>query len=259
MKLGMPTLVEFSLLEENIDLCTKLGLGFVELNMDLPYCMPDSGIDWKKIRSECDIDFTVHLSEKLQVGEIYEAAREKQMEIIKNAINYYKNEADIRKFNLHLDQGVYFTLPDGKAYIFEKYEQKYSEAIDRSFRDLSDFASRVGVEIYFENTKITGFIAKSFEKVKGYDNLYCTLDVGHNAKDGYLAEDVLMRMPDMIRHMHIHDFDGKKDHKELGSGLIDVKKYLEFCRSKNIYAVIEIKRMQELVNSIEYLKREKLI
>lgn len=68
-----------------------------------------------------------------------------------------------------------------------------------------------------------------------------------------------MKMPDMIRHMHIHDFGGKKDHKELGSGLIDVKKYLAFCKSKNIYAVIEIKRTQELVNSIEYLRREKLI
>ena len=68
-----------------------------------------------------------------------------------------------------------------------------------------------------------------------------------------------MKMPDMIRHMHIHDLDGKKDHKELGSGLIDVKKYLAFCKSKNIYAVIEIKRTQELVNSIEYLRREKLI
>lgn len=68
-----------------------------------------------------------------------------------------------------------------------------------------------------------------------------------------------MKMPDMIRHMHIHDFGGKKAHKELGSGLIDVKKYLAFCKSKNIYAVIEIKKTQELVNSIEYLRGEKLI
>lgn len=59
-----------------------------------------------------------------------------------------------------------------------------------------------------------------------------------------------MKMPYMIRHMHIHDFDGKKEHKELDSGLIDVEKYLNFCKSKNIYAVIEIKKMQELVNSI---------
>lgn len=68
-----------------------------------------------------------------------------------------------------------------------------------------------------------------------------------------------MKMLDMIRHMHIHGFDGKRDYKKLGSGLIDVEKYLNFCKSKNIYAVIEIKKMQELVNSIEYLRRKKLI
>ena len=37
MKLGMSTLVEFDSLEENIELCERIGLNFIELNMDLPY------------------------------------------------------------------------------------------------------------------------------------------------------------------------------------------------------------------------------
>ena len=118
MNLGMPTLVEFSSIEENIDLCNKLDLDFIELNIDLPYCMPNNNVNWKEIKKNSNIDFTVHLSEKLEVGEIYEDARKKQIEIIKNTINYYNKEANIKKYNMHLDRGVYFNLPEGKIYIF---------------------------------------------------------------------------------------------------------------------------------------------
>lgn len=256
MNLGMPTLVEFSSIEENIDLCNKLDLDFIELNIDLPYCMPNNNVNWKEIKKNSNIDFTVHLSEKLEVGEIYEDARKKQIEIIKNAINYYNKEANIKKYNMHLDRGVYFNLPDGKIYIFEKYKEKYEIAIDKSFAELSEFATENNIEIYFENTSITNYIAKSFEKLKKYNNLYYTLDVGHSAKDNYAADKLFMKTPNMIKHMHIHDFNGEKNHKELGIGVIDVKKYLKFCEQNNIYSVIEVKRKQELINSIDYIRKK---
>ena len=37
----MPILVEFHSLSENIDLCKKLNLDFIELNLDIPYCFID--------------------------------------------------------------------------------------------------------------------------------------------------------------------------------------------------------------------------
>lgn len=175
---------------------------------------------------------------------------------IKNAINYYNKEANIKKYNMHLDRGVYFNLPDGKIYIFEKYKEKYEIAIDKSFAELSEFATENNIEIYFENTSITNYIAKSFEKLKKYNNLYYTLDVGHSAKDNYAADKLFMKTPNMIKHMHIHDFNGEKNHKELGIGVIDVKKYLKFCEQNNIYSVIEVKRKQELINSIDYIRKK---
>ncbi len=36
MQFGMPTLIENHTLEENIDLCSSLGLNFIELNMNFP-------------------------------------------------------------------------------------------------------------------------------------------------------------------------------------------------------------------------------
>lgn len=257
MKLGMSTLVEFNSLEENLELCNKLGLDFIELNMDLPYCLPDNNIKWEKIKKKYNMDFSVHLSEKLEVGEINEDIRKKQIEIIKNAINYYNIEANIKKYNLHLDKGVYFNLPDRKVYIFEKYQERYNNAIKKSFADLSKFALENNIEIYFENIRITDFISNSFKILKEYSNLYYTLDVGHSAKDNYNADKLFMTSPNLIKHMHIHDFDGNKDHLELGKGLIDIKKYMKFCKKNDIYAVIEVKRQQELINSIEYINKIK--
>ena len=36
MQFGMPTLIENRTLEENVSLCSSLGLQFIELNMNFP-------------------------------------------------------------------------------------------------------------------------------------------------------------------------------------------------------------------------------
>ena len=41
MQFGMPTLVEYRNIEENIALCRRLGLRFIELNMNFPEYQAD--------------------------------------------------------------------------------------------------------------------------------------------------------------------------------------------------------------------------
>lgn len=253
MKLGMSALVEFNSIEENIELCKKIGLDFIELNMDLPYCFPER-INWKIVNETREIDLTVHLSETLEVGDINEYSRKLQIELIKQQILIFKEKANIRKYNLHLNRGVYFTLPDKKLYIYEKYEKDYFKAINNSFKELSDFAVKESVSIFFENVKTTPIILEAFKEVSKYPNLYYTLDAGHNIKYGGDAERLFMMEPSKIKHMHIHDFNGKTDHSELGTGILNVENYLEFCRKNDIYAVIEVKREEELIKSVNYVK-----
>lgn len=255
MKLGMSTLVEFDSLEENIELCERIGLNFIELNMDLPYCFPDR-INWEKFNQCKNIELTVHLSETLEIGDINEEARKQQIALIKQQILIFKHKANIKKYNLHLNKGVYFTLPDKKLYIYEKYENDYLKSIENSFKELSEFAVEQSVSICFENVRTTPSILKAFKKIVKYPNLYYTLDVGHDMKNGGEAGKLFMENPSQIKHMHIHDFDGKTDHAELGIGKLDVKKYLDFCKDNNIYAVIEVKREKELENSIYYINND---
>lgn len=38
LEIGMPTLIELPDIDASANLCHELGLQFVELNMNLPYC-----------------------------------------------------------------------------------------------------------------------------------------------------------------------------------------------------------------------------
>lgn len=253
MKLGMPTLIELDSLEENMKLCKRLGLDFIELNMDLPYCFPDR-INWEIINQYDNIELTVHLSETFEVGNVNDVVRNQQIQLIKQQILTFKEKGNIKKYNLHLNIGVYFTLPDKKLYIYEKYKEDYLNSIEKSFKELSEFAVEQSVDILFENVKITKNILEAFKKIVNYPNLYYTLDVGHDLKNGEEASNLFMENPLKIKHLHIHDFDGKTDHCELGKGKVNVKKYLNFCKENNIYAVIEVKREKELEDSIKYIR-----
>jgi hypothetical protein len=42
MQYGMPTLIEYKSLKENVELCRALGLDFIELNMNLPQYQAES-------------------------------------------------------------------------------------------------------------------------------------------------------------------------------------------------------------------------
>lgn len=69
--MGMPTLIGLPNIEDFVALCSKLGLQFVELNLNLPQYQPISINTDRlgKIASEYDIYFTMYLDEKLNVSD----------------------------------------------------------------------------------------------------------------------------------------------------------------------------------------------
>lgn len=251
MRIGIPTLVEYDSVKENAELCKKYGLDFIELNMDLPYCYPEN-LDLKSIREEYNLDFTIHLSEKIDVADSYCPVRKFNLNLIKQFIDWGEING-IKKYNVHLDRGVYFTLSKKKLYIYEKYKEKYEKDINDSFKELSDYAVKNDVYICFENTKMTDYIMRSFKELANYPNLCCTLDVGHDAKNGNYANELFLNNP-TLKHMHLHDYNGTKNHEELGTGTVDIGYYLNYCLEHDLDVVIEVKEVPELESSIKYIK-----
>ena len=72
MQFGMPTLIENKTLEDNINLCSSLGLNFIELNMNFPEYQvyeleqTDRLIE---LADKAGIYYTIHLDENLNIAD----------------------------------------------------------------------------------------------------------------------------------------------------------------------------------------------
>ena len=248
----MPILVEFHSLSENIDLCKKLDLDFIELNLDIPYCFIDR-LDTNSLKNN---NFTIHLSEKFDVGELNNSLRNFYLNEIEKIISF-GTKYNIFKYNLHLDPGIHFSLPDKKIFIYEEYIDDYLRAYEDSCNILSKIANKYNATILFENVKVESYTLKVIDIIAKYDNLFFTLDLGHNIRYGNLAKEKFMEYSNKIKHIHLHDFNGSKDHQELFTGLLNVKEELNFCKQHNLDVLIEVKRKEELINSVNKLRNLK--
>ena len=248
----MPILVEFHSLSENIDLCKKLNLDFIELNLDIPYCFIDK-LDTNSLKNN---NFTIHLSEKFDVGELNNSLRNFYLNEIEKIISF-GTKYNIFKYNLHLDPGIHFSLPDKKIFIYEEYIDDYLRVYEDSCNILSKIANKYNATILFENVKVESYTLKVIDLIAKYDNLFFTLDLGHNIRYGNLAKEKFMQYSDKIKHIHLHDFNGSKDHQELFTGLLNVKEELNFCKQHNLDVLIEVKRKEELINSVNKLRNLK--
>jgi len=236
MKIGMPILAELGTVKQHIDLCRELGLDFVELNMHYPCCMDDN-IDWNLIHSCKDIFFTVHMNAVIEAGELDEQIRKMFMDYSIATMRTFIEKAGIRKFNFHLTRGGRTPLPHGSAYTFTLFRQEYMAALKRSFDELSAFARDTGAEICFENITAQPFLVDAFELLFTYPNLHATFDVGHDAKGDDALGKLFMHHPHKVRHMHLHDYNGTVDHRELGTGHLDIASLFTFCKKHDIDTV----------------------
>ena len=159
----------------------------------------------------------------------------------------------MHKYNIHLDPGIHFSLPDKKIFIYQEYLNDYLDAYKDSCDILSKIASKYNATILFENVKIESYTLKAIEVISNYENLFFTLDLGHNIRYGNIAKEEFLKYENKIKHIHLHDFNGSKDHQELFTGLLNTKEELAFCNKHNLDVLIEVKRKEELINSVNKL------
>lgn len=72
MQFGMPTLIENKTLEDNVNLCSSLGLKFIELNMNFPEYQVDQLERTDRliqIAEQAGIYYTIHLDENLNIAD----------------------------------------------------------------------------------------------------------------------------------------------------------------------------------------------
>ena len=261
--LGMPTLIELADLETNIELCRKLGLSFVELNMNLPsYCPQTLAPEQlRRLRKETGIGFSLHLPEEIDLASFQPSIRKGHLDCCKEAFAWAA-EAGISIVNLHLNSGVYFSLPDRRVWLYEKYKEKFLTQVEKAFGELVKLAQANDIAVCIENGSnfSLGFVREALESVlrASGTQLGLTWDVGHDAGVGFSDRSVFEKLQDRIGHMHLHDSDGKRDHQVLFTGKVDVPSMLDLARQLGIGVVIETKTVESLTESVRQLNERGL-
>lgn len=259
LELGMPTLIERPEPEDCARLCRELGLQFVELNMNLPLYQPDR-MDIAKLEAvsrQYGIYYTIHLDENLDVGDFNPYVAQAYARTVRETIAIAK-QLRAPVLNMHLSRGVYFTLPDRKVYLFETYKDRYQQSMARFREDCETHIGASPLQICVENSGgYTDFQMETLDMLLKSPVFALTFDIGHHHRIGGADELFITARRKKLRHFHFHDADGKRDHLVLGTGEIDLRRYLDMaiqCRSR---IVLETKTVEGLRQSAAWMRRLK--
>ena len=256
---GMPTLIENKNLEETASLCAELGLSFVELNMNFPDYQSEKLEDiqyFMNMAEKYNIYFTIHLDENFNISDFNRLVADAYMKTAARTIEAAgKLHAPV--INMHMNHGIYLTLPDKRVQLFKEYNKEYIHYF-KEFRKMCEEMCGDSIKICVENTD--GF--KDYEKeavclLLESDVFALTWDIGHSHVCGNIDEEFIKENAEKLCHFHIHDAAGKKNHLTLGSGEINLAERLQTASENKCRCVIETKTVESLKQSVQWLRNNK--
>lgn len=272
---GMPTLIELNSLKENVELCKKLKLNFIELNMNIPLFSvlgieDENNFELKKIieelnfyQKEFGIYFTIHLDENFNFADSNIYIKNAYLKTLKAVIKNSK-KINCPIINMHLSKGIYFTLPTEKVFLFEKYKEEFNNSLEEFIKFCNCEISDSNIFISIENTDgWTDFEKKSIEKILMNKNFSLTFDIGHSQAIGNIDQDFILKNKSKLKHFHIHDGtlpnaatkQFGKNHLQLGTGNINLKEKIYLAKETNSRCVIETKTVESLVESVKWITK----
>jgi len=255
IQFGMPTLIESPSLLRSLNLCAELGLDFVELNMNLPEYQIENieASSASKMLAETGKYLSIHLDENLNVCDFNTAVAEAYINTVLKTIEFAKN-VNAPIINMHMSDGVYFTLPGKKVYLFERYMERYLDRL-RFYRDACDKAiGESDIAICIENCgEYRSFQKQGINELLESKHFALTYDIGHDFYTGNSNELFILERFDKLKHMHIHDVAGNNLHLPLGDGDVDILGKLRLAQKTGCRCVLEAKTIEGLKKSVDYL------
>ena len=195
---GMPTLIENRTLQENIDLCSRLGLRFIELNMNFPEYQVDRLEKTDLFLDAADaagIYYTIHLDENLNIADFNRLVTDAYLETVRRTIEVAKCLLPLRDrygdasqpltINMHMHHGIFITLPDRKVQMYDRDKDRYLEDC-RRFRDLcGSWIGDAPILITVENTDgFRGYEQEAIDLFLESPRFGLTWDIGHSKAVG---------------------------------------------------------------------------
>lgn len=269
IQFGMPTLIENKTLEENIALCHSLGLKFIELNMNFPEYQLESLEQTDKLieaAEKAGIYYTIHLDENLNIADFNQLVSGAYLETVRRTIEVAKKLMVLRDrygdksqpltLNMHMNHGIFITLPDSKVQMYDRNFDSYMKAFSDFRSKCEKWIGSSNIKIVVENTDgFRDYEKKSIEHLLKSPVFGLTWDIGHSKATGEKDVSFIMEHEEKLIHFHIHD--GKenppKNHLALGDGEIDLLERLKLAEKRNARCVLETKTIEALKKSVEWL------
>ena len=272
MQFGMPTLIENRTLEENITLCSSLGLNFIELNMNFPeyqvQCLEQTD-HLSELARKAGIYYTIHLDENLNIADFNSLVSEAYLETVRRSIevakkllplrNVYGNSSQPLTLNMHMHHGIYITLPDRKVQMYDRDFDTYMNSFSLFRSKCEGWIGDSEVMIAVENTDgYREYEKKAIEFLLESPKFGLTWDIGHSKAVGEKDVPFIMQHSEKLIHFHIHDGSEvpPKNHLALGDGEIDLKERLSLAEKRNARCVLETKTIEALKKSVRWLKEK---
>ena len=273
MQFGMPTLIENRTLEENAALCETLGLRFIELNMNFPEYQVErleQTEELIRIGNQHGLYYTIHLDENLNIADFNPLVAQAWLETVRRTIfaakallplrDRYGDSRQPLTLNMHMHHGIYITLPDRKAYMYERDFETYMESF-AAFRSLcEEWIGGSDIMMAIENTDgFREYEKKAMAFLLESPKFGLTWDIGHSKATHEKDVPFLMEHQEKLIHFHIHDGTETppRNHLALGDGEIHLTERLRAAENRHARCVLETKTVQALKQSVQWLRNNR--
>ncbi len=253
LKIGMPQLYEFDTIEDNLILAKKLGVDFIELNLNFGYCRKE--MEAKTVADllkKYDIEATLHFYDEADLGS-YDEVVDAYLVLLDRYAKLGKGY--IKQINMHLIPGPVVTISGIKNYIYEKEYNEYIQRLINNFKKAEKICNENGINMVIENTdNIPSYTTKTYHDLYKAGFRFC-YDIGHDHLSYDIVWNLLSEIDLPFDEFHIHDAkDRKKCHLALGDGTLDVAKFKRLAEKNNAYVVLEVKQSSDLITTVPDFK-----
>lgn len=256
MIFGFPTLIELETIEDCAKLCQETNLDFIEINMSLPqYTVEAIDTDsFNEIAKKYKISYSIHLDENTNFFDFNTYTSSATFKYVEDSINLAK-KLNAFVVNMHFKPGEHFTLPDKKIYLYGLYRDHYLRRVNEFKAMCEDAIGDSNIKITIENCN--GFHDFQKEALAILLESKCfalTFDIGHDHASGGIDGQYIRENKEHLRHMHVHDSLGKKNHMTLGTGELELSDYLDLAKERDCSVVIEVKTVEGLDTSVKWME-----
>jgi len=246
MRLGLPVFLDMPELADCMALCEALGMDFVELNKNLPQYAQLT----EPLPPYMKGKVTLHMDEPFDPWHFHPTIAKAHLQVLHETLVWARDNK-VNTLTLHMNDGVYFTLPEGKINLQERYQDLYLQQTV-ALRQVAEQVT--GPIVCIENAgRWTAIQQQAIELLLESECFGLTWDIGHDARSGGVHGVFMQQHAQYVRHMHLHDNGPAGNHLPLGDGNTDLAKPLAFAQQHDLPVVIEVKTPDGLRKSINWL------